>query len=177
MKMSLAHPTGERLGLHGMVVFGNESYFIEHIPMLHPPHDFQIVARVVIKSKTGKILKPDLSKEGFTLKPTENFSLNDLLNGQLNAFQAVLFQGSFETDGRIVIGYNDIRIEVVEILLARQLPAADQQQTFKMKDEAGNTFETEIITPQNNRQLIQNLTNNKKIWCVSGPDFFDKCQE
>lgn len=175
MQMSLNNLAGGRFGLHGMVIFGNGSYFIEHIPMLHPPHDVQMVAQVVIKNKSGKILKPDLSQEGFTLKPTENFALNDLLNNQLNSFQAMLFQGSFESNGKIVIGYNEITIEIVKVLLARSLPATAQQSSVQMVDIAGNTYETELITPQNNRQFIKNITNNKKLWCVVGPDFFESC--
>lgn len=57
----IALPAGGRSGLHGMVIFGHGPYFIEHIPMLQSPHDFQIVAEVVIRDKLGQVvLSPDL---------------------------------------------------------------------------------------------------------------------
>lgn len=43
---------GGRSGLHGMVVFGKGTYFIEHIPMLHPPHDFR--SSQALRSQTNQ---------------------------------------------------------------------------------------------------------------------------
>lgn len=166
---------GGRSGLHGMVVFGKGTYFIEHIPMLHPPHDFQILASITIKNKSGQILKPDLSKKSFTLKPKINFSLNDLIQGPLKQFEAELYEGSFEQNGKIVTGYEDLLIKIESIPLARQLPDTAKDTFFEITDYSGNIFRTEIITPQNNIQLIKNMNTHKTLWCVVGPDFFEFC--
>jgi hypothetical protein len=168
---------GGRSSLHGMVVFGNGSYFVEHIPMLHPPHDIQIVASIVIKDNNGKVLKPDLSQVGFTLKPKANFSLNDFIEGSLSKFDAEIYQGSFEQEGKVVIGFENITIEVQKILLARQLPKTSNETKFEVADVASNTFQTGIITPQNNTQIIKNISTGKTIWCVVGPDFFQNCPD
>ncbi len=168
-------PPGERSGLHGMVIFGKDTYFMEHIPMLHPPHDFQIIAGIAIKNKSGQILKPDLSEQGFTLKPKRNFSLNDLIQGQLKNFDAEIYQGSFEQNGKLMRGYENVSIEIQKIELARQLPASSKDPFFEVTDASLNTFRTGIITPQNNLQIIKNMKNQKTLWCVVGPDFFDFC--
>lgn len=172
---SLKELTGGRVGLHGMVIFGKGSYFIEHIPMLHPPHDFQIVASILIKNKIGEVLKPDLSQSGFTLQPNVNFSLNDFINGGLKKFEAQLFIGSFEQDGKVVAGFEDITIEIQEILLARKLPQTTVEKFFEVKDISQNVFRSSIITPQNNNQIIKNMGSQKTLWCVLGPDFFEPC--
>lgn len=167
---------GGRSGLHGMVVFGHGSYFIEHIPMLHPPHDFQIVASILIKDKNGKVLTPDLSKQGFTLKPNNQFSLNDFVDNNLKKFGAEIYEGSFEQNGKIIAGLEGVTIEVQQILLARQLPSESTQQVFTVTDTAKNTYQTDIITSKNNAQVIKNLNLNKTLWCVTAPDFFEFCQ-
>jgi len=166
---------GGRSGLHGMVIFGKGSYFIEHIPMLHPPHDFQIVASITIKNNLGKILQPDLSGQGFTLKPAENFSLNDLIQGQFKSFKAEIYEGSFEQNGKLVSGLENVIIEINKIALARQLPDTSKEKFFEVTDAALNTFRTAIITPENNTQMIKNTSTDKTLWCVVGPDFFDFC--
>ena len=76
-------PKGGRRALHGMVLFGAGPYFLEHIPMLSPPHDFQIIAQVNLTGKNGKPLKGDFSSATFTLKPAADFSLNDYVAGKI----------------------------------------------------------------------------------------------
>lgn len=163
------------MGLHGMVVFGNGSYFMEHIPMLHPPHDYQIVASIQIKNKSGAIIKPDLSQKGFTLKPKNNFPLNDLIEGELKSFKAELYSGSFEQKGELVLGYENITVEIQNIKLSRQLPKPSNEVFFEVTDAAKNVYRTSIITPENNIQVIRNTSTHKKLWCVIGPDFFESC--
>jgi hypothetical protein len=143
--------------------------------MLHPPHDFQIVASVTIKDKFGKILTPDLSKQGFTLKPASNFSLNDFLNGTLTKFDGEIYQGGFEQDGKILSGFESVQIEILKIELARQLPDQAKQNSFEVIDLAKNHYVTNIITPTKNTQSIENKTLEKNLWCVIGPDFFEPC--
>lgn len=166
---------GGRSGLHGMVIFGKGSYFIEHIPMLHPPHDFQIVASIVIRDTSGNILSPDLSGDGFTLKPSGHFSLNDLVNGQIKTFSGEIYQGSFEQSGKVMPGFEKINIEITKLELVRQLPDEAKQAFFQVADSSSNIYRTNIITPKSNRQLIENKTLSKELWCVVGPDFFEPC--
>lgn len=168
---------GGRSGLHGMVIFGKDSYFIEHIPMLHPPHDFQIVASITIKNTAGKILKPDLSQNGFTLKPAANFSLNNFIEGRVKQLSAEIYQGSFEQNGKVIQGLESVTIEIAEILLARQLPQNSSQKFFEVTDSTATSYQTAIITPQNNIQVIKNISKLKTLWCVTGPDFFENCPD
>ncbi|MBK7961293.1 MAG: hypothetical protein IPK04_08855 [Bdellovibrionales bacterium] len=58
-------PQGGRKGLHGMVLFGSDPYFLEHIPMLTPPHDFQIITEIILKNEKGLAIKSGLFAIGF----------------------------------------------------------------------------------------------------------------
>ncbi len=173
LEKKLSH--GGRSGLHGMVLFGHGTYFIEHIPMLNPPHDFQAIASVTLKDSHGKIISPNFSDGTYTLKPTKNFSLNDFLNGDLKNFQAEVFLGSFEHDGKILSRYGIITIEVNNLEIVRQLPNPSIKKTITLQDAMGNTYESHIITPEQNIQTIYNQSLSKKLWCALGPDFFDLC--
>lgn len=171
----IALPAGGRSGLHGMVIFGHGPYFIEHIPMLQSPHDFQIVAEVVIRDKLGQVvLSPDLSNQTYTLKPHTHFSLNNLIQGELKFFVGAIYQNSFEQNGKLMADLQDVQIEVKKINLARQLPANSTKTTFEVKDQL-YTYQTQIITPENSVQKIKNITTNETLWCVHGPDFFNFC--
>src|SRR3954447_23230882 len=75
-----AHRAGDRVGTHGMVVFGRRGgYFLEHIPMYSPPHDEQLVMRVSLHTAAGAPLDADLSDQGYSLQPATKFSLDDLV--------------------------------------------------------------------------------------------------
>jgi hypothetical protein len=167
-------PVGGRKSLHGMVLVGAGPYFLEHIPMLSAPHDFQIIAEVTLKDAKGKEVKRDFSKKGFTLKPGSNFGLNDYLAGRLKSFTGSVHEGSFEQGGKVLKGLEAVQVEVVALKHARQLPAASSEESFFYNDGASE-FISNVITDQRNVQAITNKTTGARLWCVTGPDFFDPC--
>ena len=168
-------PSGGRKALHGMVLFGSGPYFLEHIPMLTPPHDFQIIVEVSLKTKNGKPVTHDFSNQGFTLKPDTTFSLNDYVSGRLRKFSGSVFKGSFEQDGQLISSLENVTIEIIEYKVIRQLPSASSEQSFILSD-GKNIFESNVIRPEQNIQFIQNTGTGKTLWCVEGPDFFNPCQ-
>lgn len=167
-------PAGGRKSLHGMVVFGSGPYYLDHIPMLSPPHDFQIIAEVRLTGPGGKALTQSFSQKGFTLKPAGNFSLNDYVDGRLKQFVGSIHEGSFEQGGRIVPGLAKVQVDVVKIELARQLPASSSESSLSI--QAGKErFEANLIRPEANIQRLRNLDTGAQLWCVEGPDFIDPC--
>lgn len=167
---------GGRKGLHGMVLFGAGRYFLEHIPMLTPPHDFQIISEVQLRDNSQRLIDKDFSKSAFTFKPTENFSLNDYISGRLRKFSGAIHEGSFEQGGPVILGLENISAEVVEYKLIRQLPANSEKSIFELSD-GSSIFQSNIIRPQENTQIIVNKTSGTNLWCVTGPDFFNPCQK
>ncbi len=168
-------PVGGRRALHGMVVFGSGPYFLEHIPMLTPPHDFQIITEVILK-KNGTALKSDFSHQGFTLKPNSSFSLNDYVAGRLQTFSGSIYQGSFEQNGNLINGLESVSVEIRSYKVIRQLPGAQTSETSVQLTDGKNSFESNVIRPNQNIQLIRNVNTGKVLWCVKAPDFFDSCQ-
>lgn len=163
---------GGRHSLHGMVVFGKGQYFIDHIPMLRQPHDFQIVAAVTIVDKNGNPLVHDFSQKAFTIRP-DPFSLNDYLAGRLTSFEADVFEGSFEVARPVeVAGLKRVKVTVSEFKIRRHLPGESLDERVKLSDGV-LTYEANIITPLRNHQAI--FANGRRIWCVVGNDFVEPC--
>jgi hypothetical protein len=163
-----------RVGLHGMVVFGNGSkYFIEHIPMFHPPHDYQVVAEVRLSTR-GQSVRENFSNASFTLKPNANFSLDEFISGELTGFKGSIYSGSFEQDGKVLSGLENVEVEVAAILFARQLPAESNVPFFEVED-GENTYRTNAITPRRSDQRIENRRTGEELWCVLAPEFFELC--
>lgn len=168
-------PEGGRRGLHGMVLVGAGPYFLEHIPTLTPPHDFQIITEVKILDAQGAPIKKDFSQAGFTLKPANSFSLNDYMSGKLQSFQGTIYEGGFEQGGAVLPGHEAVTVIVADYKLTRQLPKNSSEASFNYSDGKSH-FQSSLIRPSNNVQRIQNLTIGKELWCVRGPDFFDPCE-
>lgn len=165
---------GGRIGLHGMVLVGAGPYFMEHIPMLMPPHDFQIISEVKLMDGNGQEVKRDFSQGTFTLRPDRAFSLNNYITSTLRTFQGAIFEGGFEQGGRILPGLENVKVVLVEHKLLRSLPAQVSEKTFRFSD-GKNDFSSNFIRPEESIQRIENLTIHKNLWCVKGPDFFEPC--
>lgn len=167
-------PPGGRRSLHGMVLFGAGPYFLEHIPMLTPPHDFQVIAEVELKNAAGQALTSDFAQQSFTLKPSTNFSLNDYVAGRLKKFAGSVHEGSFELGGKVIAGLENVQVEVKSYKFIRALPADSSDLVFRVSD-GKNSFQSNVIRPEHSFQRILNITSNKELWCVKGPDFFEPC--
>lgn len=168
-------PSGGRTSLHGMVLFGSGKYFLEHIPMLTPPHDFQIIAEVQLTDSFGKPVAADFSKSGFTLQPSASFSLNDYVAGRLKKFSGSVHRGSFEMGGEVVAGLERVSVSVVKYQVIRSLPAESKDAVIRLSDSV-NTFESNVIRPEKSVQRIVNTSTGTQLWCVIGPDFFNNCR-
>lgn len=166
---------GGRRALHGMVLFGAGPYFLEHIPMLVPPHDFQIITEVALKDKVGHSLKVDFSGAGFTLKPSIHFSLNDYVAGRLKQFTASIYRGSFEKGGQLIEGLGEVTVVIQSYKAIRQLPTSSGESWIQMTD-GKSIFKSNVIQPSQNIQLIRNQSTGQTLWCVKAPDFFEPCQ-
>lgn len=127
------HHDGDRHGLHGMVLFGRTHHYLEHIPMFQRPHNEQLVMRVTLKSADGEVLTDDFSDQAYSIRPTTQFSLDDVTLKKRATFSADVHRGNFEAGGVVI--HRDVRISVEDVLVARNLPgtdaiAADEQEYF-----------------------------------------------
>ncbi|MBA3502387.1 MAG: hypothetical protein M4D80_08595 [Myxococcota bacterium] len=155
-EMSGAHHDGDRSGLHGMVLFGRANYFLEHIPMFSRPHNEQLVMRVSLKTAQGADVTNDFSDQGYSVRPTTQFSLDDLTLGKRVAFAGNVHRGNFEENGPVIL--TNVKITVDEVLVARNLPgsepiAPDEQEYFVVGD-ADDAYATNFIRDARGFQQI-----------------------
>ncbi|HEX8615022.1 MAG TPA: hypothetical protein VF800_27380 [Telluria sp.] len=92
-------------GQHGMVLFGGlEGLYASHLPMLHAPHDRQVILQIrLADKKLDAALRRRLHGKTalWTIAP-EHFDLDRLApdsDDPLRAFKADLVQGHFERGG------------------------------------------------------------------------------
>jgi hypothetical protein len=141
------HHDGARVGIHGMVLFGRNHHYLEHIPMFSPPHDEQLVMRATLTDARGKPITGDFSDQGYTIQPTTEFSLDDLVLRRRREFRADVFRGNFEAGGTRIHG--DVHVVVDEVLVARNLPGsepiADGDQEYLLVGEPGDAYLTNYI--------------------------------
>ena len=166
-------PAGGRSGLHGMVLYGSEGqYAFDHIPMVHAPHDLQILTKVRLLNADKQPIHQDYASHAYTFKPSSNFSLNDYANGSLQQFSGAIYFGNFEQGGKLIA--DNVQVIVESIVLARKIPGATQKQS-QMLEIGNNAFEVNLISPENNFQFVKNTKTGQTLWCVKGPDFFENC--
>ena len=155
-EMSGAHHDGDRIGLHGMVLFGRTNYFLEHIPTFARPHNEQLVMRVSLATAAGAPIAEDFSDQGYSIRPTTQFSLDDLSLGKRVSFVGNIHRGNFEQGAPVAIA--NAKITVEEVLIARNLPggepiAADEQEYFILGD-ADDAYATNFIRDARGFQQI-----------------------
>jgi hypothetical protein len=109
---------------HGMVVVGEETVYLSHMPMFMDTHAVQYLLEVVLRSEAGdarQLYVDDRRRTGtavYTLAP-EPFRISDLvtLEGQrpkLTSFTGTLFRGHFERGGTEII--DPVTVEVQRVV-------------------------------------------------------------
>ncbi|MCC6806111.1 MAG: isopeptide-forming domain-containing fimbrial protein [Deltaproteobacteria bacterium] len=115
-------PAGQRVGTHGMIVFGDKQggVFMSHIPMFHRPHDVQAIFRVRFKDAG------DYKGELHSFLP-DAFSLNDAVNGKVKAMRGTLYRGNFEAGGEAL---RKITVTIDAVLHANVLGQIETPETL-----------------------------------------------
>lgn len=149
-------PVVEPKAAHGMLVVGEETVYLSHLPMFMPPHDFQVLLEVTLKNGSGdaqRIYAEDRRTTGtdvYTLNP-EAFRISDLVTpeGQprITSFNGTLFRGHFERGGTEVI--DPVRVEVQRVVHFRQFdvhPSRPSVLTYLAFGKGSELFLSHLIT-------------------------------
>jgi hypothetical protein len=147
------HEHGARVAIHGMVLFGKRTLFLEHIPMFSPPHDQQLILRVAV----GKELpSPDFSREVHTVKPTSELSLDKLAAGRVRELVGDIYRGNFESGGEKL--HSGVRFAIEGIVLSRALPSDEAsvngEQAYFVIGSADDAYLSHHIRPARAFQQI-----------------------
>lgn len=120
------HHHGDPPSVHGMLLFGNDNLYLSHLPMFHPPHDYQVILKIALseeaKSTYFTAKKNDPQESVYTIVP-EVFSLPDVvLSGQ--SFKATIFKGHFERGGVPIT--EQVSVEISEVVYFKKFEPSAQ---------------------------------------------------
>jgi hypothetical protein len=108
------------LGTHGMLLVGEETMYLSHLPMFMLPHNFQVILEVTLSGEARGHLHDFRAHFGshglYTFKP-EAFPITDLVSRDpgklLSSFKGDLYQGHFEKGGRNIAEGAVVHVENV----------------------------------------------------------------
>jgi hypothetical protein len=116
---------------HNMMVVGEKSIFLSHLPMFMAPHNFQVILEATFTSG-GKNIQEIYTKDRqshretkmYSLMPEESFKLPSLFTPNppsRNSFKATIFRGHLERGGEKIPGLTNIDVNVKRVVYAQQL--------------------------------------------------------
>ena len=147
-----AAPPGPSMGLHGMILFGGaDGLFLSHMPMVHRPHDTQVVLQVhVADPRRDAALRRELAaRPGLWTIVPERFEIDRLAPGApdaLHAFRADVVRGHFERGGVVAASGDEFVIDrvVFDHRLDAQPPAGTTLQ-YRIVDAGAGAREHFLV--------------------------------
>jgi hypothetical protein len=154
-------------GVHGMLLFGNQSTYVSHLPMFHSPHDYQLLFKVSLRdypgSKTVEVYKKSKknTSEYFTLVP-EIMDLSEIISGAKTIFSAEIYKGHFERGGQSL---GLVQVHVEKLVFSKKLKAQDAEikNSYIVFGEAGEYFAAHIIQGQPSYDAILSVNQPFKL--------------
>ena len=127
-------------GTHNMMLVGQRSAFLSHLPMFHSEHRFQVILEVGF-DKSGKSVlagytrdrahNPDVKM--YTVEPAERFVLARLWASDdpaaRKAFAGAVYRGHLERGGKKVSGLSTVDVRVKRVVYAQELRPDDPRDT------------------------------------------------
>ena len=94
--------SADQPSVHGMLIVGEQTAYLSHLPMFGSPHDYQVILEVTFTKPGGDPQtdyfndRKQTGKKLYTLEP-ERFVLTDLAAATpLHSFKASIYRGHFE---------------------------------------------------------------------------------
>lgn len=113
-------------GVHGMLLFGEETLYLSHLPMFMPKHGYQVILEVTLdhgQDDAHAVYRADRQESGqrfYTFVP-EAFSLQRLNaagENALRSFEGTVHRGHFEKGGHAIL--SDVTANVVNVIHFRR---------------------------------------------------------
>jgi len=139
---------------HGMFALGSKSTYLVHMPMLHKPHNFQLILevhlscqkiQVVLCQEMQKYIELSKTNQLITLLP-EPLDTDSFFNDKVTSFTADLFQGHFEKQGKKL---GKVKVNVLKTIWKQQISIITNSASFfdeyVIFGKSGEYFTTHII--------------------------------
>ena len=116
---------------HNMMVVGEKSVYLSHLPMFMSPHNFQVILEAEI-TQGGKSVREIYVKDRqshpkvkmYTLEPQDSFKLPTLfrpLPPPRSSFKAKLFRGHLERGGEELSGLTNFDVKIKRVIYSEEL--------------------------------------------------------
>lgn len=123
----------EHEGPHNMMVVGEKSVFLSHLPMFMPSHNFQVILEATL-TKGGKSVQEVYTKDRQRNRQTKMYSLNPDKSDPFKlpslftpipparkSFKGTIFRGHLERGGTKIAGLTNIDVNVKRVIYAQKL--------------------------------------------------------
>lgn len=95
------------MGVHGMLLFGEDALYLSHLPMFQSPHNFQVILEAGFDEAASRVLRADRETHGkdlyYTFEP-EKFHITELDPGgdgpSRASFKGTIYRDHFERGGQ-----------------------------------------------------------------------------
>ena len=140
---------GDSPAVHGLLVFGQKSIYLSHLPMFHHPHDYQVLLEADLGLDANAAffgdqkLHPDQKVYTFAPYP---MVLPDVVVGKIS-FSGDLYRGHFEKDGVMI--KSSITASIRKVLYFQKFdPNATRarQLTYLLFGRAGDLWMAHLIS-------------------------------
>lgn len=119
---------------HNMMVVGEKTVFLSHLPMFMTPHNFQVILEATFSSG-GKDVTSIYVKDRqthpqekmYTLEPQERFKLPTLFTPrppERASFKGTIFRGHLERGGVHINGLENIDVNIKRVVYAQKLDSS-----------------------------------------------------
>ncbi|WP_185749111.1 hypothetical protein [Humibacillus xanthopallidus] len=120
------HHGSDTTGVHGMLLFGDGPFYLSHLPMFSPPHNYQAILQVTLEDDAAGQIRNIHAHFGrdrlLTVRP-ETFAITDLSpmdsSQPRTEFRGDVVHGHFEHGGDVVAANTLIRVD--EVVTFREL--------------------------------------------------------
>lgn len=154
-------------GVHGMLLFGNKSTYVSHLPMFHSPHDYQLLLKVSLRDQQGsktveayEEAKKNTS-EYFTFVP-QVMDLTELISGAKTNFSAVIYKGHFERGGQS-LGIAEFHVEKLVFSNKLKAQASPIENSYFVFGEMGEYFAAHLIQAKPSYDAILGVSQPYKL--------------
>ena len=118
---------------HNMMVIGEKSVFLSHLPMFMTPHNFQVILEATFTSE-GKNVQEIYTRDRQSNRQTKMYSLSPEKSDPFklpslftpnppsrNSFKGTIFRGHLERGGESIEGLTNIDVNVKRVIYAQKL--------------------------------------------------------
>lgn len=129
---------------HNMMIVGEKTIFLSHLPMFMTPHNFQVILEAKFSAggkDVGAIYAKDRQSHPnvkmYTLSPIDEFKLPTLFtpphDPARTSFKATVFRGHLERGGEPIKDLTDITVTVQRVVYAAKLDAPSKSKTLEYR--------------------------------------------